>query len=183
MVLAGGGKMSRFSVITFAVMAILPTLGLAQENGPVIVPERVQKLALQYPVAERLGFEWEAATPDDIGRYMGLLAGTYEAAKAIAFSNKRETPSDEDYEAAFAVFCWWPNKPPNAEPYWSKSFHAFGNESVRKAIQSGIGPLAAELPGQIEAGKAAAFIEGNWPTDPKAYVTDVWDFELLNGAQ
>ncbi len=134
-------------------------------------------------MAERLGIKWGSATTEDIGKYMGMLAAATEMAQAIAINNKRDAPSDQDFQAAFAALCFWPNKPPNAQPFWEKTFAAFGNESVRQALQSAIRPLAVELPAQIEAGKAEAAIQANWPSDSKAYMKDVWDFEMLNDVE
>lgn len=175
--------MPRKAFLALVTVSMLTPPVAAQDSAPVIVPERIQKIALEYPVAERLGIKWEAATTDDIGRYMGMLAAANEMAQAIAIKNNRASPDDADFQAAFAALCFWPNKPPNAQPFWEKTFAAFGNESVRQALQSSIRPLAAELPAQIEAGNAEAAIQANWPSDPKAYMTDVWDFEILNGAK
>jgi hypothetical protein len=175
--------MLRIAVLALVTSIILPLPTMAQDSGPVIIPEQIQKLAFQFPVAERLGIKWESATPDDIGRYMGILAAANEVAKAIALKNERATPTDEEYQAAFAVFCFWPNKPPNAEPFWQKSFAAFGNQSVRNVLQSAIRPLAVELPAHIAAGDAQAAIDANWPIEPKAYFNDVWDFQSLEGTK
>src|SRR5689334_22226565 len=86
-------------------------------NSPIIVPERLQQLAAENRVAERLQINWNAdVSSDAVSRYLGLLAAINEVAETIARGNQREVPGDNDYLAAMAAFCLYPpNKPPIAE--------------------------------------------------------------------
>jgi len=181
-ILKGGIEMLRAGVIAMATSIILSSPS-AGEDGPKVIPERVQELAIKFPIAERLGIKWSAATPNDIGRYMGMLAATTEAATTIALKNGRKTPSDDDYTAAFAAFCFWPlNKPPLAEPYWDKAYGAFGNQKIRDSIQGAVGPLTVALPALIESGKASDVVLSEWPKTNADYLKGVLNFEgLANG--
>jgi hypothetical protein len=137
-------------------------------------------MAIEFPVAERLGIKWGAATPDDIGRYMGLLAAINQVATTIALKNERKTASDDDYKAAFAAFCLWPpNKPPLAQPYWNQAFAAFSKQDIRDALQAGVGPLAITLPASIEAGKGSDVVLSEWPKIEAAYFTEVLNLGYL----
>lgn len=166
----------------FAVTAVLAfQFGAnAQEDGPVIVSEQVQRLAADFPIADRLGIKWGGASTADIGRYMGMLAALSEVAKTVGLKNGRETPSDDDYKAAFAAFCIWPpNKPPIAEPYWEKVMAAFDNAKVRDALRANVGYLTVELPSLISSGQADDAVLAKWPKDEAGYSSSVFDFESL----
>ncbi|AZN97184.1 hypothetical protein EJ066_07715 [Mesorhizobium sp. M9A.F.Ca.ET.002.03.1.2] len=172
--------MFRVAVIAFLVSIISASIVRAQENGPIVIPERLQRIASSSQLAERLGVNWGSVSPEEIGRYMGLLAAANEVARVVALKNGRETPSDEDYEAGLAAWCLWPNKPPIAEPYWPKAYAAFGNESVRDEIRAAVGPLVTQFPAFIEDGQAQQVIETQWPKDPKTYFSNVLNLESLS---
>ena len=141
-------------------------------------------MAAELPIAERLKIKWDAISTDDIGRYMGLLAAVEQVAIAINVKNGgKGKPSDEDYRAAFAAWCFWPlNKPPLAEQYWSKTVAAFSSQKARDALQAGLGPLAAELPALIKGGQGSDAVIATWPQDETDYVDKVWNFKnLVNG--
>ena len=114
---------------------------------------------------------------------MGLLAATNAVAQTIALKNDRKEPADEDYQAAFAAFCLFPNKPPLAEPYWSKAYAAFGSQSVRDALQRAVGPLAVTLPASIVSGEGNNIVQYEWPTDSKKYAIEVLNLESLSDAK
>lgn len=172
--------MFRAAIIAVLVLTFSESVVVAQEKGPVIIPERLQKIAASSPLAARLGVEWNTVFPENIGRYMGLLAAANEVAMVAALKNGRETPSDEDYEAGLAAWCLWPNKPPIAEPYWPKAYAAFGSESVRGEIRAAVGPLVTEFPAFIAKGQAQQVIDTQWPTDPKLYFNEVLDLGRLS---
>lgn len=156
----------------------------AQENGPTIIPEQVQRIAAEYPVASRLGIEWGSASPEQVGKYMGLIAAVNEAAKGIALKNGRETPSDSDFRAAFSAWCIFPpNKPPVAEPYWPKAFRAFGSGQIRQQIRAAVGPLAVQLSGLYDTGEAVKAVESTWPTDEKNYWDEVINLKALDNVK
>ncbi|WP_095080576.1 hypothetical protein [Mesorhizobium sophorae] len=156
-----------FNAIRIAVFAsiILSSSANAQEDGPSIIPERLQKIALTTPLAERLHIKWDSVAPENIGQYMGLLAAVNQVAVAVASKNGRDTPSDEDYLAGLAAWCLFPNKPPIAEPYWPKA-----SEKIRSEIRAAVGPLAAQFPAFIAKGEAQQEIDANWPKDSKMYL-------------
>ncbi|TIW72606.1 MAG: hypothetical protein E5V42_01975, partial [Mesorhizobium sp.] len=76
---------------------MITSAAVAQGDGPVIVPDRIQQLATEFPVAERLHIKWANASVEDIGRYVGLLSAVNEVANSIAIKNDRKTASDDDY--------------------------------------------------------------------------------------
>ncbi|ESY22388.1 MULTISPECIES: hypothetical protein [unclassified Mesorhizobium] len=168
--------------IIFATVAsfIFCSFAKAQEDGPTIIPERLQKIALTTPLADRLHVKWGAASPENIGQYMGLLAAVNQVAIVVAMKNGRETPSDEDYFAGLAAWCLFPNKPPIAESYWPKAYGAFGNDKVRSEIRAAVGPLVSQFPAFIAKGEAQQEIDANWPKDPKMYFSDVLDLGSLS---
>ncbi len=133
-------------------MTILPSG--AQENGPAIIPERVQELALKLGIPERIGLNWNAATSEQVGRYMGILASANEVAKEIALKNGRKEALDDDYRAAFSIQCMWPpNKPPIIEEYWSSLYPAYYSADVRQKLREAIGPEAIKLPAMIQSNR------------------------------
>lgn len=174
--------MLRRASFVFFVWLVFSSGACAQEDGPALIPERLQKIAAMSPLADRLKMDWKSSTPENIGRYMGLLAAANEVARVVALKNGRETPSDEDYAAGLAAWCLWPNKPPIAEPYWTKAYAAFGNEGVRAEIRSAVGPLVTEFPAYLAKGQSEAQeeIDTNWPKDPKAYFNSVLDLGKLS---
>lgn len=54
----------------FLTYVALVTSAVAQESQAEIIPERLQQLAMEVGAAESLGIKWEAATHEDIGKYM-----------------------------------------------------------------------------------------------------------------
>ncbi|RWD06694.1 MAG: hypothetical protein EOS58_06725 [Mesorhizobium sp.] len=174
----------RLAIIVLAISGMITSAAVAQGDGPVIVPDRIQQLATEFPVAERLHIKWANASVEDIGRYVGLLSAVNEGANSIAIKNDRKTASDDDYRAAFSVFCFWPvNKPPLAEPYWNDASAAFGNEKVRAALGSSVGPLAVALPSMIKDGTASDEVLKKWPQNQAEYMKYVIDLESLKNAK
>lgn len=174
--------MVRLSVIALF-GSIMLTPASAQEDGPALIPERLQKIAAQSPLAGRLNIKWGSPSTEDTGRYIGILAAANQIALVISMKNDRSEPSDADYEAALATLCLWPNKPPVAEPYWPLAYAAFGSEAIRNQLQAAVGPLAVELPSFIEAGSAEAEIRAQWPTAEQEYFDSVLDLESLSDAR
>lgn len=167
-----------FLILISLLLVAMPSR--AQENGPVIIPELIQKMALSFPLAERLDIKWDTASPEDVGRYMGLLAAASEAATTIAAKNGRTIPIEVDYQAAFAAFCLWPpNKPPLIEPQWNAAVAAFGSQQARDLIKAGVGPLAIALPAAIESGKGADAVITTWPQNMIDYGNQVLDLKGL----
>ncbi|PBB96446.1 hypothetical protein CK224_19175 [Mesorhizobium sp. WSM3862] len=162
------------------VSMLLGAAAQAQEEGPSIIPERLQQIALKTPLADRLHVNWESASPTEIGEYMGLLAAINQASIAIALKNGRDAPSDSDYMAGFAAWCLFPNKPPIAEPFWPRAYGAFGSAKVRSEIRNAVRPLAVQLPSYIDKDEAREVVEKKWPQDPKAYFSDVLDLGSLS---
>jgi hypothetical protein len=92
-----GIKMMRLATWVVMVSLGMSSAALAQEHGPIVLPELIQQMAAKFPVAERLGIKWGSASPEDIGRYMGFLAAVKVVADTIAMKNEREMPSVADY--------------------------------------------------------------------------------------
>lgn len=170
--------------LSFLVFFAITEGVVAQENKPVIVPERVQTLAAQYPIAERMGITWDKATIEDTGRYLGLLAGINEAAKAIAIKNDRNEPSENDFKAAFATWCIWPtNKPPMVQDYWKSVAPAFYDEKLRAKIQAAVGPTAWDIPKLLDKGVSEAEIVEQFPITDTEYFSSVINLKDLVGNQ
>jgi hypothetical protein len=146
------------------------------QNGPVVIPEVLQEVAMKYAIADRLGIKWEGASTDDIGRYMGFLAAANEVARGIASKNSRETPDVQDFEAAVAALCVYPpNKPPVLEKYWPNMFPAFYDTELRDAIKGAVGPFASTLPSKLSESADPKF----WPQDEQEYKNKVLDFGIF----
>lgn len=173
------------------VVAILLTsfifgAALAQENRPVIIPEQLQKLALEFPVAKRLNIDWSHAGPNDVARYLGFLAAVNEVALTLASSNDRQEPNESDFLAALSIQCIWPNnKPPLVEKSWPSQEPAFYNAAIREAIREAVGPAAKDLPDRIQklgqSGFAASV--GELPTDSNEYYKYIFDAQRLAGGK
>lgn len=151
---------------------------MAQEHGPVIIPEQLQKLALEFPVAKRLNIDWGSAGTDDVGRYLGFLAAVNEVAIALAGSNDRMEPSKMDFLAALSIECIFPNnKPPLVEKTWPRQIAAFYNSTVRANIREAIGPEAEHLPAKIESIGEIYYANDSefLPTNPDLYYKDIFD--------
>ncbi len=166
------------------ITSFIPVSAMAQENGPVIIPEQLQELALKFPIAERLKIDWNNAAPDDVGRYLGFLAATHEVAITVANSHDRKEPSNVDFLAALSIQCIWPNnKPPLIAESWPLQAPAFYSAAVREAIREAVGPTAKELPDRIEkiGQDAYAASGGSLPTNAKQYYQDVFNIQKLPG--
>lgn len=171
---------SAFILVASSISAV----AIAQENGPMIIPEQLQKLALEFPVAKRLNIDWNKSGPNDVGRYLGFLAATNEVAITVANSHDRKEPSEVDFLAALSIQCIWPNnKPPLIEESWPLQAPAFYNAAVREAIREAVGPSAKELPDRIEklGQNAYAASGGDLPTQPDQYYKDIFDIQRLTG--
>ncbi|GEC42170.1 hypothetical protein CN221_37560 [Sinorhizobium meliloti] len=156
----------------------------AQENGPAIIPEQLQQLALKFPISKRLSIDWNNAGPDDVGKYLGFLAATNEVAITVANSNNRKEPGEVDFLAALSIQCIWPNnKPPLVEASWPLQAPAFYNAAVREAIREAVGPAARELPDRIEELGSAAYASSgvDLPTNEAEYSKYIFDTDKLTG--
>jgi hypothetical protein len=72
-------------ILLSVALALSSSQAAAQDgNGPIILSERLQELALEYPVAERLSINWDQPDSDATGRYIGFLAATNVIADEIA---------------------------------------------------------------------------------------------------
>jgi hypothetical protein len=132
--------------VAVVVVGVLGSPSWAQEPSPAIIPESLQQLSIELGIPDRLGIEWAGVTSEDIGRYMGILAGVNEIAIEIATRSGREEPSTVDYQAAFAAACMWPNnKPPTIQKYWPVLVGAFADQSVRDELRAAVGPAAVQL--------------------------------------
>ena len=159
---------------------------MAQENNPTIIPEELQKLALTFPISERLKIDWNKPEPEDVGRYLGFLSAVNEVALAVATSRKDEKPTEADFLAALSIECIWPNnKPPLVEKSWPFQQQAFYSISVRQAIRDAVGPLAKQLPDRIEkvGQKKYAASGGVLPEQPDDYYKDVFDIKRIPGVK
>lgn len=148
------------------------------ENSPVIIPERLQLLATQLPVASRLGIDWQQASTADITKYVGFLASTAVLAKDMAKRNERSTPTDDDFLAALTLQCIWPpNKPPFVERYWPDQVAAFFDVNVRNALREAVGPVGWDIPAVLgKYGKEQFAAEGGFlPLNENEYFDQVFD--------
>ena len=150
-----------------------------RQNGPVVVPDMLQQIALKFPIAERLGIKWDSATPGDVGRYMGFLAGANVVARQIAGMRDRSSPTNDDYVAALSAQCMFPpNKPPFVQPYWSQIYPAFYNETTRNELRQAVGPKAGAISDAIAKygidGFAKSFND-YLSTDEKQYFQNIFD--------
>ncbi|WP_146258140.1 hypothetical protein [Sinorhizobium medicae] len=154
----------------------------AEGNQPLILSTRVQEIARDYSIEKRLDIDWNNAKPEDITRYVGLLASAQTIAGEIAARNDRKQPEEADYRAAFISLCLWPpNKPPFVEQSWPAQIPAFYNEDERALLRKAVGTTAASLPfyfsqlTQAEFEKAATSL----PTEQEEYYADVFNVPLL----
>jgi hypothetical protein len=116
-------------------------------NGPVIISEALQELALKMPVAERLKIDWSNPKLGAVDEYMGFLAATQQMAEELASRKGKQTPGEAEYLSAFFLECVWPpNKQPKSEQYWQKLYPAFYDEKTKQGIRSAIGKSAEQLP-------------------------------------
>jgi hypothetical protein len=149
------------------------------QNGPVVVPDMLQQIAVKFPIAERLGIKWDSATVGDVGRYMGFLAGVNVVAIQIAGMSDRSSPTNDDYVAALSAQCMFPpNKPPFVEPYWSQIYPAFYSATTRNKLRQAVGPQAVAISKAITKygldGFAKSFNE-YLPTEQKQYFQNIFD--------
>ena len=154
----------------------------AEDNQPLILSTRVQEIARDYGVEERLQIDWNEAKPEDITRYIGLLASAETIAAEIAARNDRKQPEEADYRAAFISLCLWPpNKPPFVEESWPAQIPAFYSAKERALLREAVGKTAASLPSyfsqftEAEFAKAASALPGA----REAYYSDVLNVPLL----
>lgn len=156
----------------------------AEEHRPAIVSERVQEIARDIGVAVELGIVWEDASPEDVGRYMGILAGASEVALVLARENGRFAPSDEDYQAALIALCFFPpNKPPLLSEFWPDVYPAFYSQEVRDILSQNVGGVAVEWPELLrEHGIRAAQMLG-YPQEQELYLEQVINLGNLRMAE
>ncbi|QPC44508.1 hypothetical protein HW532_18485 [Kaustia mangrovi] len=167
-----------------AILATGSVATVSAEDGPIIVPERIQEIALEFPVSKRLEIDWAEAEASDVARYMGFLAATTVIAEKIAKGNSRERPSDDDYRAALTAQCIGPpNKPPLVQEYWESEVPAFYNSKVRATLREAVGPLAVEIASNWGEGqdKAWSTVDATWPTKADAYFDKVLNVRPLVG--
>ncbi|WP_163266471.1 hypothetical protein [Chelativorans alearense] len=180
----------RATMLAAAVLVVLSAEASAQteratptqEFTPIIISERVQEIAAEYPLAGRLGIEWPDATQEDMGRYIGLLAAAQTIASEIARRSDRAALQDSDYRAAFITLCFWPNKPPLVEFSWDAQMSAFYDVKERTLIKEALGDDAIALSAYVEAGdvdKLRAAVDA-LPQDPEDYFSTVFDAPLVS---
>jgi hypothetical protein len=163
-------------------LGMLVSVSHAQEpgpNGPVVVPDTLQQIATKFPIAERLNIKWDSATLDDVGRYIGFLAGVNVVATQIAAMSHRSSPTPDDYFAALSMQCMWPpNKRPFIEPYWPQVYPAFYSVVTRNKLREAVGPQAPAVSDAITKygvdGFAKSFTE-YLPSDQKQYFQNIFD--------
>ena len=174
--------MRRAAVFIGLSFVMFISVSRAQEpgrNGPAIVLEMLQQIAVKFPIAKRLGINWDSATLGDVGRYMGFLAGVNVVASQIATMNHHSSPTFDDYVAALSVQCMWPpNKPPLVEQYWPQIYPAFYNEATRNKLRQAVGPQAGAVSYAISKygidGFSKSFSE-YLPADQKQYFQNIFD--------
>ena len=173
--------------IVFSFVLALGSQVVAQEaNGPIILSERLQEIALEYPVAQRLGINWDDPGSEATSRYIGFLAATNVLAKEIADRSGRDAPTDDDYRTALFLQCIWPpNKPALVEEYWPLEEPAFYNAAVRDALRKGVGPGAdkfAAVLAETKSGEATFADVASGAVDSKdTYFAEFFDIRLLAG--
>jgi hypothetical protein len=155
-----------------------------EQNGPTVVPDRLQQLAQKFPIAENLKINWDSATPSDVGRYVGFLAAVNVVATEIANKNDRKFPNDEDYIAAISIQCMFPpNKPPLVKPYWDLLFPAFYDEATRNKLKQAVQAKAFDLANVFAKPEVFSDFENNpskfLPSDQKTYFDTVFDPTIL----
>lgn len=174
--------MSRF-VVALATFLALAAIASAEDFYPTVVPERLQELALKFPIAGRLNIDWAKATPMDTGRYMGALASANEIAREVAKRAGREKPEDADYIAGLSAQCMWPpNKPPVFEKYWPILFTAYYDSRVRAALHEAVGPNVQALTEAIEKSGTDVIVEQTstfFPANLEDYFTKMLNPEPL----
>lgn len=166
----------------FACALLFGGNALAQQTEPVIVSERAQEIAAGYPIADRLGIDWDGAEPADTGRYIGLIAAAETVAREIARRNEREEPIDADYHSAFIVFCLWPpNKPPLVEKYWEVQETAYFDSEMRSILADAVRDVAVKMPAFFSDFDQSEFeaVNAELPIDQKSYFDFVFDLRPL----
>jgi len=157
------------------------------ENGPIILSERLQELALEYPVAERLGIDWAEPSENAVGRYISFLAATDVVAREIASRAGRESPTDSDYQTALFLQCIWPpNKPVVVEEYWPLEEPAFYSAAVRGLLQKAVGPGAETFAATLSETQSreaalAAMEASSFLKSEDEYLTNIFDLRYLTG--
>ena len=156
-----------------------------EENGPIILSERLQQLALEYPVAERLGINWSEPDETATQRYIGFLAATNVLAGEIATRAGREAPTDTDYQTALFLQCIWPpNKPVLVEKYWPLEEPAFYNAALRDALRKAVGPevqkFAAVLDETQSPEETFKLIAESLVASEDTYFAQFFDVRLLS---
>ena len=114
------------------------------------VSELVHALALDFRVHESMGIDWNDASSEDVGNYMGMLAAVDVIAETISLQNDRLLPSLSDYAAAFTAACLWPpNKPPLVRHDWQLLYPASYDLSTRTRLSAAVGEIAIHLPNEF----------------------------------
>lgn len=172
--------------LAFALMLAIGGQAVAQEDdGPIILSERLQEIALEYPIAERLGINWKDTGPDATTRYIGFLSATNVLAKEIADRAGRESPTDDDYRTALFLQCIWPpNKPALVEEYWSLEQPAFYSAAIREALRKGVGPGAdkfAAVLAETQSPDATFANVASHAVDKDTYFAEFFDVRILSG--
>lgn len=171
-----------FIGLSFVMFVSISSISRAQEpgqNGPVVVPGTLQEIALKFPIAERLGIKWDSATPADVGRYMGFLAGIEVVAKTIAGKEDHSSPTFEDYVAAISAQCMFPpNKPPFVEKYWPQIYPAFYSAITRNKLREAVGPQAVSISKTLQENgldEFSKYFTKYLPTEETQYFQKIFD--------
>lgn len=173
------------AAVTVLAANLLGTEAYAQQpTTPYVVPEEIQKIAIELRVAERMGIKWGELA--DTGRYISVLSAAAVLSREIAVRNKREAPTREDYVAGLVAICLWPpNKPPIVRGNWPAVYPAFYDEKVRVALQGALGSAAVGLPSRLEktGGIKASYKNLSLPEARDDYFAQVFDIRKLPGSR
>lgn len=170
------------SICLFVAVLLVPIRASAQENGPIIIPEKLQRIAAdpKFKLADRLGIKWDGATIEDTGRYLGLIAAASELAMSISNKDGRKEVDENDFAAALSILCLYPpNKPPLVEPYWGNIMPAYFNQSVRTVLDKAVGPGAIELTNAYKTGMSVEGIFEKYSSDQVDYSANFLDLNSL----
>lgn len=158
--------------------------GAASASEPMVIPERLQVLAKNYPIADRLKFNWSEPSTDHVGQYFSILAAINTIAMKIANENDRKIPIDSDFISAISAHCFFPPyKPPFVEKYWSLEFKALYDEKSQYLLTTGVGKELIDLPKSFSLSNKQNEIMNSWiKFSQDEYFAKIFDPRKLPGA-
>jgi hypothetical protein len=174
------------SICLFVIILLVPMNAVTEENGPIIIPEKLQLIAAdpKFGLAERLGIKWDAATIQDTGRYLGLIAAASELAISISNKAGHKEVDENDFAAALSILCLFPpNKPPIVEQYWGNIMPAYFNQGIRSVLDKAVGPAAVELTNAYKAGESGEGVYAKYSPDEAGYSANFLDLNRLGELQ